>query len=49
MVNGGGGQRSSIGAWFGCGLEELGAGVAVVKGGRGVAPFSRAGGGVSGR
>jgi hypothetical protein len=43
-VNGGGGQRSSKGAWFDCGWEELGVGVAAVKGGRGVAPLYRAGG-----
>jgi hypothetical protein len=48
-VNGGGGQRSSMGAWLGCGWEELGVGDAVVKGGQGVAPFYRARGGVSGR
>jgi hypothetical protein len=42
-VNGGGGQMSSMGAWFSCGWEELGVAVAVMKGGRGVALFYRAG------
>jgi hypothetical protein len=45
MVNGGGGQRSMMWAWFGCGWEELGVGVAVAEYGKDEGPFYRVSGG----